>query len=174
MWIAGRRDSTLFGVVDETTTTKFTGRACAVFRNSLPVVVDKVVVVFLSSLLFLFLTGSKLLPDFFLDVEGYDPQEMLESQKKMTQSTSQGSSGEGVAQIFDKIKSLGDEELVRSVNGVFEFHLDGKEPGVWFVDLKNNSGKDRLDATVLSSVLFESQRSKNSIKVLIKIKRRQR
>ncbi|KAM7435537.1 Hydroxysteroid dehydrogenase-like protein 2 [Porites harrisoni] len=84
--------------------------------------------------------GSKLLPDFFLDVEGYDPQEMVESQKKMTQSTSQGSSGEGVAQIFDKIKSLGDEELVRSVNGVFEFHLDGKEPGVWFVDLKNNSG----------------------------------
>ncbi|CAH3020852.1 unnamed protein product, partial [Porites evermanni] len=90
--------------------------------------------------LFLFLTGSKLLPDFFLDVEGYDPQEMLESQKKMTQSASQGSSGEGVAQIFDKIKSLGDEELVRSVNGVFEFHLEGKEPGVWFVDLKNNSG----------------------------------
>ena len=123
--------------------------------------------------LFLFLTGSKLLPDFFLDVEGYDPQEMVESQKKMTQSTSQGSSGEGVAQIFDKIKSLGDEELVRSVNGVFEFHLDGKEPGVWFVDLKNNSGKDRLDATVLSSALFESQRSKNSIEVLIKIKRRQ-
>ena len=123
--------------------------------------------------LFLFLTGSKLLPDFFLDVEGYDPQEMLESQKKMTQSTSQGSSGDGVAQIFDKIKSLGDEELVRSVNGVFEFHLDGKEPGVWFVDLKNNSGKDRLDATVFSSALFELQRSKNSIKVLIKIKRRQ-
>ena len=39
MWIAGRRDSTLFGVVDDTTTTKFTGRACAVHCNSLPVVV---------------------------------------------------------------------------------------------------------------------------------------
>ena len=102
------------------------------------------------------------MPDFFLDVEGYDPQEMLESQKKMTQSASQGSSGEGVAQIFDKIKSLGDEELVRSVNGVFEFHLEGKEPGVWFVDLKNNSGKGRLKATVLSSALFELQGSKNS------------
>ena len=31
--------STLFGVVDDTTTTKFTGRACAVHCNSLPVVV---------------------------------------------------------------------------------------------------------------------------------------
>ena len=44
-WNAGRRDSTLFGVVDETTTTKFTGRACAGRCNLLPVVVDKVVVV---------------------------------------------------------------------------------------------------------------------------------
>ena len=47
LWIAGRRDSTLFGVVDDTTTAKFTGRACAVLRNSLPVVVDKVIVVVL-------------------------------------------------------------------------------------------------------------------------------
>ena len=47
MWIAGRRDSTLFGVVDDTTTTKFTGRACAVHCNSLPVVVDKVIIVVL-------------------------------------------------------------------------------------------------------------------------------
>ena len=45
--IAGRRDSTLFGVVDDTTTTKFTGRACAVQDNSLPVVVDQAVVVVL-------------------------------------------------------------------------------------------------------------------------------
>ena len=40
LWIAGRRDSTLFGVVDDTKTTKFAGRACAVHCNSLPVVVD--------------------------------------------------------------------------------------------------------------------------------------
>ena len=33
------------GVVDDTTMTKFTGRACAVNCNSLPIVVDKVVVV---------------------------------------------------------------------------------------------------------------------------------
>ena len=37
----------MFGVVDETTTTKFASRACAVHCPSLPVVVDKVVVVVL-------------------------------------------------------------------------------------------------------------------------------
>ena len=47
MWTAGRRDSTVFGVVDDTTTTKFVNRACAVHGISLPVVVDKVVVVIL-------------------------------------------------------------------------------------------------------------------------------
>ena len=45
MWVAGRRDSTSFGVVDDTTTTKFTSRACAVQCNLLPVVVDQAVVV---------------------------------------------------------------------------------------------------------------------------------
>ena len=47
LWIAGRRDSTVFGVVDDTTTTKFANHACAVHGISLPVVVDKVVVVVL-------------------------------------------------------------------------------------------------------------------------------
>ena len=37
----------MFGVVDDTTTTKFANRACAVHGISLPVVVDKVVVVVL-------------------------------------------------------------------------------------------------------------------------------
>ena len=37
----------MFGVVDDTTTTKFTNRACAVHCNSLMVVVDKAVVVVL-------------------------------------------------------------------------------------------------------------------------------
>ena len=39
LWIAGRRDSTLFGVVYLTTTTEFTSRACAVHCKALPVVV---------------------------------------------------------------------------------------------------------------------------------------
>ena len=47
LWIAGRRDSTVFGVVNDTTTTKFANHACAVHGISLPVVIDKVVVVVL-------------------------------------------------------------------------------------------------------------------------------
>ena len=47
LWIAGRRDSTVFGVVDDTTTTKFANRACAVHGISLLVVVHIVVVVVL-------------------------------------------------------------------------------------------------------------------------------
>ena len=44
--------ATLFVVVDVTTTTKFTIRACAVHCNSLPVVVDQVVVVVLKLIIF--------------------------------------------------------------------------------------------------------------------------
>ena len=39
LWTAGRRDSTVFGVVNDTTTTKVVNRACAVHGISLPVVV---------------------------------------------------------------------------------------------------------------------------------------
>ena len=39
LWIAARRDSTLFDVIDDTTTTKFAGRACTLHGISLPVVV---------------------------------------------------------------------------------------------------------------------------------------
>ena len=49
----------MFGIVDDTTTTKFTSRACVVHCNSLPVVVDKAVVVvlkFASSLMMTSLT----------------------------------------------------------------------------------------------------------------------
>ena len=36
LWIARRHDFTLFGVVEDTTGTKFAGRACAVHCNSIP------------------------------------------------------------------------------------------------------------------------------------------
>ena len=86
-------------------------------------------------------TGSKLLADFFLDVEDPSAQEMMGAHKTSTDSAAQGSPEGGVAALFETIKSLCNEELVKSVNGVFEFHLEGKEPGVWYLDLKNNAGK---------------------------------
>ena len=86
------------------------------------------------------------MPDFFLDSEGDDPHKMFESQKKTAQSASQGSPEGGVAQTFEIIKSVCSAELVDTVKGVFEFHLEGKEPGVWYLDLKNNSGKKTVSS----------------------------
>ena len=45
-----------------------------------------------------------------------------------------------VSEVFEKVHSLCNKELVQSINGIFEFHLSGKEPGVWYLDLKNSSG----------------------------------
>ena len=68
---------------------------------------------------------------------------MIGAHKKNTESVAQGSQAGGVTGLFETIKSLCNEELVKSVNGVFEFHLEGKEAGVWYLDLKNNSGKKK-------------------------------
>lgn len=45
-----------------------------------------------------------------------------------------------MVRFFEMIKSFCNEEFVKSVNGVFEFYLEGKEFGVWYFDFKNNLG----------------------------------
>lgn len=83
--------------------------------------------------------GGKLLPDFFLDVDGSDAKKIMEAQKT-ADTVPQGNSAEGVDGIFDIIKSLCNKQLVNEVRGVFEFHLTGKEEGVWYIDLQNDAG----------------------------------
>ena len=83
------------------------------------------------------------MPDFFLDVEDSSAEDMIKANKTM-ESDSRASPGGGVVALFDTIKSFCNEELVDSVKGVFEFQLEGKEPGVWYLDLKNNAGKQRF------------------------------
>ena len=56
-----------------------------------------------------------------------------------------GSAG-GLSSLTKKIQSLCSEELVKSVNGIFEFDLQGEEPGLWYLDLKNGAGKGRFFA----------------------------
>lgn len=58
---------------------------------------------------------------------------------KKEASATGGSSG-NVAQIFETIKSLCDEDLVKTINGVFEFDVSGTDAGLWYLDLKNGSG----------------------------------
>lgn len=61
--------------------------------------------------------------------------------QKTADTVPQGNSAEGVDGIFDIIKSLCNKQLVNEVRGVFEFHLTGKEEGVWYIDLQNDAGK---------------------------------
>lgn len=89
---------------------------------------------------FITFTGGKLLPDFFLDVDGSDAKKIMEAQKT-ADTVPQGNSAEGVDGIFDIIKSLCNNQLVNEVRGVFEFHLTGKDEGVWYIDLQNDAGK---------------------------------
>ncbi|XP_068728313.1 hydroxysteroid dehydrogenase-like protein 2 [Montipora capricornis] len=56
-------------------------------------------------------------------------------------SDSSGSPGIAVTEVFEAIKSCCSKEVVQIVNGVFEIHLSGKEPGVWYLDLKDNEGR---------------------------------
>lgn len=68
---------------------------------------------------------------------------MYDSQKKGTQASSPETPSEGdVAKTFEVLAGTCSKELVDSVKGVFEFHLEGKEPGVWYLDLKNDSGEE--------------------------------
>ena len=90
------------------------------------------------------LSGSEILPDFFLDVEDVDMDSMMKQHIKMGGAGKGGhapGSAGGVATLAQKIQSLCSEELVKSVNGVFQFDLEGDEAGAWYLDLKNGTGE---------------------------------
>eukprot|EP00112_Aurelia_sp_Birch-Aquarium-sp1_P006539 Seg172.13 transcript_id=Seg172.13/GoldUCD/mRNA.D3Y31 product="Hydroxysteroid dehydrogenase-like protein 2" protein_id=Seg172.13/GoldUCD/D3Y31 len=88
--------------------------------------------------------NAELLPDFFLDGdEDWQKKDDLMRQMKAnkTKSESAASSGAGeVPHVFEKIRGLIDDDLVKSVNGVFQFTLSGAEAGDWYLDLKNGAG----------------------------------
>lgn len=96
--------------------------------------------------------GSKLLPDFFLDV---GPEELAEQMSvhgatpafyksapggPTTSKTSAASASGGPAQTFKALEGMMSEELVKKINAVFQFDLTGNHSGTWYLDLKNGSG----------------------------------
>lgn len=88
----------------------------------------------------LILQGNTLLPDFFLDEA--NPEKILKDHHNMAKLEAiAGSSTGNVAKVFETIKSLCDEELVKTINGIFEFDIHGKDAGSWYLDLKNAPGK---------------------------------
>lgn len=86
----------------------------------------------------LFTAGAPV-PDSFID--GYSPTLQRNSSKDIRETSSHRSQVRGVVDIFDAVKNFLDEKLVQKVNAVFEFHLTGKEAGVWYLDLKSSTGK---------------------------------
>lgn len=89
------------------------------------------------------------MPDGF--VEGYSP-EVKGTITGTTESTSPRGPLKGVQDVVEAMKSFCNKELVQSVKGVFEFHLTGKEPGVWHLDLKNDAGKLRFCSRRISKI----------------------
>ncbi|KAI4886032.1 hypothetical protein NFI96_024191 [Prochilodus magdalenae] len=89
--------------------------------------------------------GHPLLPDFFLDEDPEQLEKQMQTHgaspafkggKSSAETTSNGPIGE----TFNVIKGILSPELVKSTQGVYKFDLSGEHPGVWYIDLKNDSG----------------------------------
>ena len=63
----------------------------------------------------------------------------MKANKVKSESAASAGAGE-VPRVFEKIRGLINDELVKSVNGVFQFTLSGAEAGDWYLDLKNGAG----------------------------------
>ncbi|XP_077201428.1 hydroxysteroid dehydrogenase-like protein 2 [Paroedura picta] len=114
--------------------------------------------------------GHPLLPDFFLDVdpetlamkmEAHGASPAFREGRKQDLSKHEGpdktkaegpergkhhvhfaaeNSGSPVVETFKIIKGAINEEVVKSVQGVYQFELSGEEGGTWYIDLKNKGG----------------------------------
>lgn len=89
-----------------------------------------------------FKKDAKLLVDFFLDDFG----STLDNSKEIpvgdipNPSVSSGGATTDVGRTFDAVKGLLTEDVVKSVQGVYQFDIKGKEASQWYLDLKNGSG----------------------------------
>ncbi|KAJ6638080.1 Hydroxysteroid dehydrogenase-like protein 2 [Pseudolycoriella hygida] len=80
--------------------------------------------------------ADNLMPDFFLDAP---PEDIAKFAPKSPESSSTGSGK--IEGLFSKIEQQLNEDLVKRVNAVYAFNVKGEEAGIWFLDLKNGSGK---------------------------------
>lgn len=88
--------------------------------------------------------ADKLMPDFFLDdnlgeINKWNAQE--NAPKYSTTDDKKPTAGGGqVQQLFDKIASMLNEDIVKRTNAIYQFNVKGAEEGIWFCDLKNGTG----------------------------------
>ncbi|XP_053196639.1 hydroxysteroid dehydrogenase-like protein 2 [Scomber japonicus] len=88
--------------------------------------------------------GHPLLPDFFLDEAPENLAKQMEQHGatpafKPPSSSSSASSGP-IENTFDVIRSVINEDVVKSTQGIYQFDLSGEHEGVWFLDLKSGAG----------------------------------
>ncbi|XP_062410528.1 hydroxysteroid dehydrogenase-like protein 2 [Sardina pilchardus] len=86
--------------------------------------------------------GHSLLPDFFLDEEPEGLVKHMEDHGATPAfKTGQASAESGpIADTFKVIKGVLNPEVVKSTQGVYKFDLSGEHPGVWYIDLKSETG----------------------------------
>lgn len=83
-----------------------------------------------------------LTPDFFLPDEELKsfPEDLLAVLYEKP-GTAAASSSDPVDKVFNKIGSILTPELIAKTSGVYAFHIKGEKDDIWFVDMKNGSGK---------------------------------
>lgn len=90
--------------------------------------------------------GHPLLPDFFLDESPEDLVQIMEEHgatpafKPPSSQAPPSSSSGPIEKTFDVIRSVINEDVVKSTNGLYRFDLSGEHSGVWFLDLKSGAG----------------------------------
>lgn len=96
------------------------------------------------------------MPDFFLDE--FEEKEEVMRQLKVNKAKSDpaaAENGDQVSGVFQKIQTLISDELVKSVNGVFDFNLSGNKNSEWYLDLKNGAGIYNIEAFMYCSPFLE-------------------
>lgn len=83
--------------------------------------------------------SHNLMPDFFLDTKPEDAKKFLSTSNQS--SASGGGGGGQIVGLFAKIEQQLNEDLVKRVNAIYAFNVKGEEAGLWYLDLKNGSGK---------------------------------
>lgn len=96
--------------------------------------------------------GSTFIPDFFLD-EVDDPKTVVDAARggskprfvggvdtQAAPAAAAPAGGSGIEQLFGKIATHINEDLVGKTKAVFAFDVTGDDAGKWFLDLKNGGG----------------------------------
>lgn len=82
--------------------------------------------------------AHNLMPDFFLDSLPEDVAKFVPAAAQSSSSTAGSGKIDG---LFSKIEKQINDDLVKRVNAVYAFNVKGEESGLWYLDLKNGSGK---------------------------------